>query len=458
MKIYPDTKIYVHGPAQIASGGPELTHQLASQLLKLSLDACMFYNSDLLDPVHPRYKKYHVPFARTVEDEPHNVLIIPESANNLVYRYKNIQRVFWWLSVDNYVGNVQDILNSFKASDFLKPRPQFFYFNAAIDESLEHRVQSEYARQFCLVNGVSESRIKVVRDYINSEFIRRAAYINLADKQDIVAFYPYKGFEFTQKLIKAAPEINWAPIHHMTPDQVQNLLAHSKVYIDFGHHPGRDRIPREAAISGCVVITGRRGAANNPIDIAIDDSFKFDDRDENIPAIIKRIKQVLADFPTELEKQSAYREELMQEPETFAREVEAACEFVEPIERRQAVAVLQDVANEKNLLAFSAMLHTMPHFKLQFIVDDELEEHRGEGGVRIAFYDRSGGQDYVRIDSTPIVSLEDAAFLYREGRINKFIVYEPSEEEKQFLRKAIIQIGIRGKDILSLLPPPISKE
>jgi len=37
---------------------------------------------------------------------------------------------------------------------------------------------------------------------------------------------------------------------------------YKQVYIDFGHHPGQDRLPREAVQCGCVVITGKRGSGN----------------------------------------------------------------------------------------------------------------------------------------------------------------------------------------------------
>ena len=37
---------------------------------------------------------------------------------------------------------------------------------------------------------------------------------------------------------------------------------YEQVYIDFGHHPGQDRLPREAVQCGCVVITGTRGSGN----------------------------------------------------------------------------------------------------------------------------------------------------------------------------------------------------
>ena len=31
--------------------------------------------------------------------------------------------------------------------------------------------------------------------------------------------------------------------------------------VDLGHHPGKDRLPREAALAGCVTVVGRAGAA-----------------------------------------------------------------------------------------------------------------------------------------------------------------------------------------------------
>ena len=46
-------------------------------------------------------------------------------------------------------------------------------------------------------------------------------------------------------------------------------------YIDFGPHPGMDRLPREAALAGCVVITNREGAAGFNEDVPLPSEFKF---------------------------------------------------------------------------------------------------------------------------------------------------------------------------------------
>ena len=57
-------------------------------------------------------------------------------------------------------------------------------------------------------------------------------------------------------------------------------MCTAKVYVDFGNHPGKDRIPREAALCGCRVVTNLRGAAAYREDVELDDCLKFD---ESVP-------------------------------------------------------------------------------------------------------------------------------------------------------------------------------
>ena len=122
---------------------------------------------------------------------------------------------------------------------------------------LIHLVQSEYARNHCKYLGISGDKIKYLGDYLRDEFIENALKTCEIEKQNMVAYNPKKGMEFTKKLISLAPDIEWIPLQGLTPDEMSLLLRSVKVYIDFGEHPGMDRIPREAAISGCCVITGR---------------------------------------------------------------------------------------------------------------------------------------------------------------------------------------------------------
>ena len=61
----------------------------------------------------------------------------------------------------------------------------------------------------------------------------------------------------------------------LSPEQVQAMLKKAKVYIDFGGHPGMDRIPREAALAGCIVVTNREGSAAFRQDVPIPSQYKI---------------------------------------------------------------------------------------------------------------------------------------------------------------------------------------
>ena len=69
-------------------------------------------------------------------------------------------------------------------------------------------------------------------------------------------------------------KFNFIPIQGMSSIEVANLLESAKIYIDFGNHPGKDRLPREAVLSGCCIITNSKGSAKNSVDICISKKYK----------------------------------------------------------------------------------------------------------------------------------------------------------------------------------------
>ena len=449
MKIYPETKIYIISPGNIHSGGPELVHQLASQLLKMEYNVYMFYlpanaNFDPADPIDPYYKKYHIPFVRNLEIDHKNIMIVPESSSLNLYVSTKIRRIMWWMSGDNYVNNLCNILKKFKQNPLESTMPKFFYFDKE-DSNIEHWVQSDYAKIFIKKNGIVDRQIFRVRDYLNEAFLQRASHIDVNQKENIVAYNPVKGFEFTQKLLKVAPEINWQAIRDMTPEEVQQLLARAKVYIDFGNHPGRDRIPREAAVSGCCVVTGRRGAAGNPNDIAIDESFKFNDTDDNLIPIVERIKNIFANFRPNYESQRKYREQIMTERAEFDRDVKAAFGYKEPKDRPKRTAILPNLST--NTIDLARYISTGNiGYTPRFIIDDEAAWRKGVT-VKSEVVVNHESTNYLRTESllVPIISTADAAFLYREQRIEKFAAFR---QDIPKIREIAHILGIREGDLL----------
>ena len=67
----------------------------------------------------------------------------------------------------------------------------------------------------------------------------------------------------------------------------------AKLYVDFGPFPGAERIPKEAALFGCCIITGRNGASNYYGDVPIPDEYKFADYMSQTDVIIEKIRDVL---------------------------------------------------------------------------------------------------------------------------------------------------------------------
>ena len=389
MKIFEDTKFYVACPGNTHTGGPELLHQLASLLIQYGIDAYMFYTSQTAEnPVDDAYLKYYVPYVLEVEDKPHNVLILYEMIGERYFEYKNVQKVFWWLSVDGYIKSTANAVADILSKPLEKSMPKCFYFQPE-ETSTEHWVQSEYARQFVMLNGIHEKNIYVVEDYLNQAFISQASNIDLSNKENVVAFNPSKGFHITRQLIEMAPDLKWCPIQGMTAEQVQFVLSKVKVYIDFGSHPGKDRIPREAAISGCVVITGKRGSAGNDIDINIPNEFKFGETSEDMSKVIDKIRDIFQNFEESHNKQKNYRERILNDKSRFETEVAEACNL-KSANKINAVALCQGYGLKSYQLLKGLSENNLSIIP-KFVIDDRL----GNGQLLTGdFIERRGNLNY----------------------------------------------------------------
>jgi len=183
-----------------------------------------------------------------------------------------------------------------------------------------HWAQSEYARQWVAQRGASA---RLLTDYVRDEILDRARALRDGPREDIIAYNPKKGLAFTQALMQVAPPSwRWVPIQNMSPAEVAQLLATAKVYIDFGPHPGRDRIPREAALCGAVVITNTQGSAGNMVDVPIPAASKFDERQPGtVPQVLRRIAQALADHGRLAAELQPYRQWIERQRQAFDDEV-----------------------------------------------------------------------------------------------------------------------------------------
>jgi len=330
LSVNKNSKIYVLCPAAFATGGPEVLHQLVYNLNRLGFNAFMVYFPlNHPSPVHNEYKIYGNPYVRHIEDNKENILIVPEVRTDFLYKYENIQKVIWWLSVNNYYSSL-NIKSSttymrYMIKKILKFCGQYKHFEFLEDKNeYIHFYQSEYAKYHLLDRGVDYSLIYSLSDYLNKEFLEYASKVDMTQKEDIIVYNPKKGIEFTRKVIKAMGGDNkfkFIPVINMTRKEVINLLSRAKIYIDFGTHPGKDRIPREAVSLYCCILTSKLGSAKFYKDVPIDDAYKFDNSDESIDKIKLKINEILKNFTYHLDNFEFYRKVITYEEQQFINDI-----------------------------------------------------------------------------------------------------------------------------------------
>ena len=324
--------VYVACPSNCFTGGPTLLHQFCAELNAQGTHAEMAYyvgaGSGCGDPVHPRYKRFQCPHVmlEEVEDSFGNWIVFPETGISRMRNYHNSRKAIWWLSVDNYVlGNLsvwQKIgrkitkdarIESYIDVDKLRRRYEF------TDRSVSHFVQSEYARSFLYELGVSRSDIFDLSDYIDESYLSLGC-VDSCQRSDVVLYNPKKMGPIVSDLVLHCPEISTIALQGMTEDQLVELMRSSKIYVDFGNFPGKDRLPREAALCGCCVVTGKRGAASNAIDFAIPGKYKLDD-DSPTSELVRLIQSIFSSFEESQADFDDYRKKIKAEKAKFLCDV-----------------------------------------------------------------------------------------------------------------------------------------
>ena len=253
--------IYIYTPQGFETGGIELLHQLCHELNNHEdINAYIWY----LDPnkayIPSVYAEYGNEFRVTDLPPKGSILIFPEAwARELnEKKYKDYTKVLYWESVYWY--------------EYWIPQDQYMVFPAGTI----HMVQSYYACEW--LKDKANINAIMVTDYLNDEYMN--ADLSKPRKRQIL-YNPKKGLEVTKQIMAELPDEKFIPIVNMTVSKIKSLMEESMLYIDFGNHPGKDRIPREAAMCGCCVITNREGSAAYYEDVAIPNEYRIDMTCEN---------------------------------------------------------------------------------------------------------------------------------------------------------------------------------
>jgi hypothetical protein len=284
-------KIYILTPDHYETGGVEALYQLADAINSLGGNAITIFDNSQNNPIPNRYKNYNIKYEdyNMIDYNINNTLVVPEVWTDRFIN-KNINRCIWWLSVDNNHNK----------------------FNEFLDEGILNLYQSNYALFHLVEKGTIQ--YMPLYDYIN--IIDKFNY-DVKSKKNIVCYNPAKGIDITNKIISNNKDIQFVPLIGMSEIQVVDALKSSKVYIDFGNHPGKDRIPREAALAGNCIISSRSGSAKYFNDMPILDKYKMN----NIDNIGKIINDCFLKFDENNSNFNLYRSNIKNEKEEFFNQV-----------------------------------------------------------------------------------------------------------------------------------------
>lgn len=310
------------------TAGPEAIHQLVADLNRLGQAAAVVYfpfDTDFSTPT--AYQKYQAPVSKYV-DEDDSLIIFPEIVTTFAFKVHRAKVAIWWMSVNNFTCQRygyawRDKLRYFKY--FLKGLRPLRGIQSL--KKFIHFAQSNYALEFLEKNGINGQLLSdPIPVYTTEEYLMKVgSRFAEAKRRNIILYNPHKGTLITKRLMKKYPDWTFKPLQGYNREQLADIFLSSKIYIDFGHHPGKDRLPREAAIHGCCVITGKNGSAANSLDVNIPQSFKFSEYDigfeEKVGVLVQNI---FSDFDKYFELFQSYRKTIAVEQVDFDRQIKIA--------------------------------------------------------------------------------------------------------------------------------------
>jgi hypothetical protein len=290
-------------PFGFETGGPEALHQLCQTLREHNQKAFVFPEKGTEKNVRVKaYEKYDAPEIQSYDSS--DILVVPEVIPRLISKTR--RSVLWWLSVDN-----SPLINDL---NFKKPNQIFDrrFSNKLYSNSTFHVTQSVYAQEFLKKQANLES--SMLTDWV------RVPKIKINEKRPkYIAVNGNKGVDRFEVLRNYMPEFNFKVIKNLSKQDAMELLANAELYLDLGHQPGKDRLPREAALLNVPVLLLKTGAARNHLDFPLSDEYKF--QWNRLDELKSKIEEMLNSRTSVIDSQYQFKKNIENEHSRFQLEV-----------------------------------------------------------------------------------------------------------------------------------------
>lgn len=341
-------RILVATPIGVRTGGPEACYQLAAMASELGWEAALLpINGYEGNVPEPEYGRYGCEIVGRLPPGSEAHVVVPELWPTAALRIGRHRTTMWWLSVDysplrsarRWVQRTQPDLhiNGERSSGRgkgqipLGRRPRHLASRTRLSaadftmrrRSFLHAAQSYYALRFC--SEVLNTRPVLMSDYLRPIDVP----MTWRGGNGVVWFNGAKGREVIQELAKLAPDVVFKAIAGMSYDEVLDSLIQGSLYLEAGHLPGRDRLPREAARLGLPVIVLERGAGMKSGDFPHLENFRIPIAQGWKAEVIAKLRSTLHDPVAASAAQRKFQEWVGADRSRFRSEVSAWLDRVE---------------------------------------------------------------------------------------------------------------------------------
>ena len=339
-------EVYVSTVLGPRTGGPEAVHQLVHSLRSHGVKTSLIpMRGSRGKSPHSDYSIYDFEVVSEISQKKDHRLVITEVSP--LESWQELRMTppedtwLWWLSVNNAPdqraryfsaqdkqSNVQPVWRESLrrgrlAHSFLnKARTSATEFislshsRSLLKSDINYLAQSEYAVDFCATELQRPATLL-------SDYLRELPALNpSAVRPHLVTYNGSRGYSLIGELERAMPEIEFMPISGMDYTQVCEILAESAAYIELGHLPGRDRLPREAGRLGTPVVLLQRGAGVYIEDFPLPDDYRIEFSSNWAQPFAATLSGVIRDRDQAVSDQGGYREWISGDRIRFDREVQ----------------------------------------------------------------------------------------------------------------------------------------
>lgn len=307
------SRIQIVCPGGVVTGGTESLHNLCHQLKLLGRNVELVYLGSNTDRIPKPFEHFNCSIGQLIDAEG-TLVVIPEIYPMLALSLKRSKSAIWWLSRDNFCE-----------VKYHSPRDRLRYWLAVLKgkrplggvgalRDLIHFSKAAYDGDFLDCYGIPHTQVV---SPISRDFLSPTQKLGNRERKNVVLYNPKKGANTTASILSELGGVEFIPLQNCSNSELVQLYSQAKIYMDFGHHPGIERMPREAAAMGCCVLTGLLGSAGNSTDVPIKDCYKFDQyADTFMLRLGNTIQEIFKDFDSHRDNFHEIRSKVAAEPET----------------------------------------------------------------------------------------------------------------------------------------------